>query len=99
MFTSVEGGPILPPQKYRMVRVREEDFERLQDAQRLLQAKGMESIDWGQLIAQNFVRPPGTEEDDDARRAALSAGFVIGLSAAALAVLVAQRLRARESDE
>lgn len=88
-------------QKYRMVRVRESDFLRLQDAQRLLQAKGLEAIDWGQVIAQNFVTPPGTDEGDEARRAALSAGFVIGLAAAALGVLVAQRMRdrSRGSDE
>ncbi|HEV2167022.1 MAG TPA: hypothetical protein VGS23_08655 [Thermoplasmata archaeon] len=82
-------------QKYRMVRVREEDFQRMREAQRLLRDKGLDSIDWTALGEQEFVAPPSVGDSDEARRAALAAGFVIGVGAAALAALIAKRLSER----
>jgi len=75
-----------------MLRVREEDYEKLRQAQRLIQQKGLESIDWDTLRQQSHVKPPSPQTDAATAAAALTLGFVIGVGAAAIAALVAHRL-------
>jgi hypothetical protein len=78
--------------QYKMLRVREEDYDKLREAQRLLQKKGLESVDWKTINDQNWIQPPPIEGDDAAAAIALTLGFVIGVGAAAVAALVAKGL-------
>jgi hypothetical protein len=86
------------PQEYKMLRVREEDYEKLRQAQRLIQQKGLESIDWGELRRQSLVEPPPQGVGTANAAAALTLGFVIGVGAAAIAALVARHLAESEGD-
>jgi len=82
-----------------MVRLREEDFQRLKDAAKLLRSKGLDSLDLNELEAQEFVSPPEAERRSESNpAAAFTWGFVIGLGAAAIATLVAQRLKEQASE-
>jgi hypothetical protein len=79
-----------------MLRVREEDYDRLKALRDLLKAKGLESVNWELLGEQGFVPPPTSSENPDENAAALTWGFVIGAGAAALAYLVFKHLQERE---
>ncbi|MCI4352700.1 MAG: hypothetical protein L3K14_04850 [Thermoplasmata archaeon] len=81
--------------QYKTLRLRKEDYEKLKDVQRLLRRKGTETINWTELREQDTVELPDDDDDDNA--AALTAGFVIGLGAAALAYLVYKGIK--ESQE
>lgn len=78
--------------EYKMLRVREEDYEKLRKVQRLIQQKGLESVDWNALKDQDYVEPPEPAGDASSAVAALTLGFVIGVGAAALAALVAKHV-------
>ena len=78
--------------RYKTLRLREEDFEKLKDVQRFLRRKGTETINWTVLRDQDVVDVPEDDEDDSGD---LAAGVVIGLGAAALAYLVIKGLQAR----
>jgi hypothetical protein len=80
--------------RYKTLRLREEDYEKLKEVQRYLQRKGTESISWEDLREQDVVDLP--EEEDDDGSADLTAGFVIGLGAAALAYLVYKGIKASQ---
>jgi hypothetical protein len=82
----------VPDTKYHMVRVREDDFKRLVDAAKLLQQKGLESVDLERLNEQDFVPAPSSTSDDLAPLAALTLGLVVGIGAAAIGAMVAQYL-------
>jgi hypothetical protein len=87
---------------YKTVRLREGDYKRLKEVQKLLRNKGLESIDWVELRRQNFVEVPEEDEDDSDDSGALTWGFILGLGAAAIAYLVAKNLsqgsKSSESD-
>ncbi len=85
--------------KYKMLRLREEDYGRLKDLQDLLRAKGLETVNWDLLGEQNFVQLPSSGEGEDETAAALTWGFVIGAGAAALAYLVYKGLQERSQAE
>ena len=80
--------------RYKTLRLREEDFEKLKDVQRFLRRKGTDTINWTELRDQDVVDVPG--EDEDESSVDLAAGVVIGLGAAALAYLVVKGLQARQ---
>jgi hypothetical protein len=82
--------------RYKTLRVREEDFEKLKDVQRFLRRKGTDTINWTELRDQDVVDLP--EDDDEDSSGDLAAGVVIGLGAAALAYLVIKGLQARQQE-
>lgn len=79
--------------RYKTLRVREEDYEKLKEAQRYLRRKGTEVIPWGQLQDQEIV---DLDEEEDEDSDDLTTGFVVGLGAAALAYLVYKGLQNRQ---
>jgi hypothetical protein len=85
--------------EYKMLRVREEDYDKLREAQRLLQQKGLDSIDWKALRSQKYVAPPTKDLGGDAAALALTLGFVIGVGAAAVAALVASSLKTEDDED
>lgn len=80
--------------RYKTLRVREEDYEKLKDVQRYLRRKGTEIMPWGKLREQDVVELPEEEDDEDSDD--LTTGFVVGLGAAALAYLVYKGLQNRQ---
>lgn len=80
--------------RYKTLRVREEDYEKLKDVQRYLRRKGTEVMPWGELRDQDVVEVD--EDDDDENSDDLTTGFVVGLGAAALAYLVYKGLQNRK---
>lgn len=80
--------------RYKTLRVREEDYEKLKDVQRYLRRKGTETMPWGALREQDVVELPDEEDEDDSDD--LTTGFVVGLGAAALAYLVYKGLQSRQ---
>lgn len=72
--------------RYKTLRVRQEDYEKLREVAHLLKRKGTESIDWDELRGQDVVEVPGEGEDVEAQD--FTWGFIIGLGAAALAYLL-----------
>lgn len=87
-----------PTPGYRMLRVREEDFERLKEAAELLRKKGFDSVDWSAIEGQDFVAPPKSDRGAGSPAAAFTWGFFVGLGAAAIAALVAQKLKDGEDE-
>jgi hypothetical protein len=73
-------------QRYRTIRLREEDYDRLKEVQSYLVRKGTDSIDWDELRRQNIVDVPNRGDTKD--EANMTIGFVLGLSSAALAYLL-----------
>jgi len=80
--------------RYKTLRVREDDYEKMKEVQRFLRRKGTEIVPWDELRKQDVVDLP--EDDDEADPDDLTAGFILGLGAAALAYLVLRRLRNRQ---
>ncbi len=76
--------------KYKTLRIREEDYEKLRDIQRLLRKKGTDAIDWEALKEQDLLEVPGMEEEED-DEGDLTWGVLVGLGAAALAYLLWKR--------
>lgn len=77
-----------------MIRVPEEDYNRLRSVQLLLLNKGLEAVDWTVLRQQTLVKPPEPPESEDGSTG-LTWGFVIGAGAAALAHLISCGLKER----
>lgn len=80
--------------RYKTLRVREADYEKLKDVQRYLRQKGTDIMPWTELRDQDVVELP--EEDDDEDSDDLTTGFVVGLGAAALAYLAYKALQNRQ---
>lgn len=72
--------------KYRTIRIREEDFQKLKAVQAYLRKKGTENIDWIELKKQNVVEISADEEDEGDNN--LTWSFILGLGAASLAYLI-----------
>lgn len=75
-----------PEQKYKTVRLREEDYNKLKEVQSYLVRKGTDALDWEELQRQNIVDVP--DKSDSESEGALTMGFILGLSTAALAYLL-----------
>ena len=73
-------------QRYRMVRLREEDYQKLKDVQDYLRRKGTDSIDLQELRKQNIVEVP--EEKEGRSKNDIALGLLLGLGAASLAYLI-----------
>lgn len=80
--------------RYKTLRVREEDYERLKGVQRYLRRKGTEVVPWGILGEQEIVDFDDEDEDEDSDD--LTTGFLVGVGAAALAYLVYKGLQNRQ---
>lgn len=80
--------------RYKTLRVREEDYEKLKDVQRFLRRKGTETMPWEELRDQDVVDLSAEEDDEDSDD--LTTGFIVGLGAAALAYLVHKSLQNRQ---
>ncbi len=75
-----------PEQKYKTVRLREGDYNKLKEVQSYLVRKGTDALDWEELQRQNIVDVP--DKSDSESEGALTIGFILGLSTAALAYLL-----------
>ncbi len=73
-------------QRYKTIRLKEEDYNKLKEVQSYLVRKGTDALDWGELQRQNIVDI--SEKSDGESDGTLTLGFVIGLSTAALAYLL-----------
>jgi len=77
---------VSPHAKYRSLRLRDEEYQKIKELQRYLRRKGTDTVNWQELRRQNIVELPDNDEhnsEDD-----LTMGFVLGLGAAALAYLI-----------
>jgi len=72
--------------KYKTLRLREEDYQKIKELQRYLRRKGTDSIDFQELRRQSIVEVADDEGDEVSD--SLTMGFVLGLGAAALAYLL-----------
>jgi ribonuclease PH len=72
--------------KYRSLRLKDEEFQRIKEIQRYLRRKGTDAVDWQELRRQNIIELPDDEAEDS--NDDLTMGFVLGLGAAALAYLI-----------
>jgi len=72
--------------KYRSLRLKDEEYQRIKDIQRYLRRKGTDAVNWQELRRQNIVEIPDDEEENSADD--LTMGVVLGLGAAALAYLI-----------
>jgi len=71
--------------RYRTIRLREEDYKKMKDVQKLLRKKGTDSIDWEELREQDLVDLPDEDEEGSED---FGWGLLVGLGAAALAYLL-----------
>jgi len=67
---------------YKTLRIREEDYQRLKEVQKLLRQRGTNSIKWEELQSQDLVDVPKPDDDDESSD--MTWGILIGLGAAAL---------------
>lgn len=72
--------------RYRSLRLRDDEYQKIKDLQRYLRRKGTDAVDWQELRRQNIVELP--DDDADESNDDLTMGFVLGLGAAALAYLI-----------
>ncbi len=72
--------------KYKTLRLKEDEYQKIKELKRYLRRKGTDSIDLQELRRQNIVDVPVDDEDDSSDD--LTMGFVLGLGAAALAYLL-----------
>ena len=75
-----------PHPKYRTLRLRDEEYQKIKELQRYLRRKGTDSIDLQELRRQNIIDLPDDEDENSEDN--LTLGFVLGLGAAALAYLI-----------
>ncbi len=69
--------------RYRTIRLREEDYRKMKDVQKLLRKKGTDSIDWEELRGgQEVIKLPKEDEEEGED---FTWGLLVGLGAAALA--------------
>jgi len=73
-------------QKYKVIRIKEDEYEKLKEVQAYLRRKGTDSLNWEELNKQNIVDVPDKEEKDEDN--GLTLGFLVGVGAAALAYLI-----------
>jgi len=73
-------------QRYKTIRLKEEDYDKLKEVQTYLRKKGTDSLNWEELKRQNIVEVP--DESDKESGGELTMGAIVGLSAAALAHLL-----------
>ena len=73
--------------KYKTLRLREEDYEKLKEVRRALRKRGTESLDWEELRKQDLIDVPDEDEEDgeDDGSGDFTWGLLVGLGAAALA--------------
>ena len=78
------------PPKYKTIRLKEHDYQKMKEVQKLLRRKGLDSIDWGELKRQDLIEvdDEGDDEDDGEE---FTWGFLIGLGAAALAYFLSKK--------
>jgi hypothetical protein len=72
--------------RYKSLRLKEDEYQRIKDLQRYLRRKGTDTVDWQELRRQNIIELPDDEVEDS--NDDLTMGFVLGLGAAALAYLI-----------
>lgn len=77
---------VTPRAKYRSLRLRDEEYQKIKELQRYLRRKGTDTVNWQELRRQNIVELPDDGEDNSEDD--LTMGFVLGLGAAALAYLI-----------
>src|SRR5207245_2526775 len=66
--------------RYRTIRLREEDYRKMKDVQKLLRKKGTDSIDWEELRdKQDLVDLPDEDEEGNED---FGWGLLVGLGAA-----------------
>lgn len=75
--------------KYKSLRLREEEYQKIKELQKYLRKMGTSSVDLQELRRQNIIDLPDDEDEGFADN--LSLGFVLGLGAAALAYLIWKR--------
>ena len=73
--------------RYKTLRLREEDYEKLKEVRRALRKRGTESLDWEELRKQDLIDVPDEDEEDgeDDGGGDFTWGLLVGLGAAALA--------------
>lgn len=72
--------------RYKTIRLKEDDYNKLREVQSYLMRKGTDALDWEELQKQNIVDIP--DKGDTEAEGALTLGFILGLSTAALAYLL-----------
>jgi len=72
--------------KYKTIRLKEDDYNKLKEVQVYLVRRGTDALDWEELQRQNIVDIP--DKNDTEADGALTMGFILGLSTAALAYLL-----------
>lgn len=72
--------------KYKTVRLKEEDYNKLKEVQAYLRKKGTDALNWEELKRQNIVEVP--DEEDKESGGELTMSLLLGLGAAALAYLL-----------
>ena len=75
-----------PHAKYRSLRLKDEEYQKIKELQRYLRRKGTDTVDLQELRRQNIIELPDDEAGDT--NDDLTLGFVLGLGAAALAYLI-----------
>jgi len=84
---SVRGGTLASQEpKYKTIRLKEEDYNKLKEVQTYLRKKGTDTLNWEELKRQNIVEVP--DEEDKESGGELTMGVLLGLGAAALAYLL-----------
>ena len=72
--------------KYKTIRLKEEDYNKLKEVQTYLRRKGTDALDWEELKRQNIVEVK--IEEDNESSGELTMSTILGLSAAALAYFI-----------
>lgn len=83
---TIRGNMTATHVRYRSLRLRDDEYQKIKDLQRYLRRKGTDAVNWQELRRQNTVELPDDDADDSIDN--LTMGFVIGLGAAALAYLI-----------
>lgn len=84
---SVWGDELVSPEsKYKTIRLKEEDYNKLKEVQTYLRKKGTDTLNLEELKRQNIVEVP--DESDKESGGELTMGIMLGLGAAALAYLL-----------
>jgi hypothetical protein len=73
-------------QKYKVIRLKEDEYEKLKEVQAYLRRKGTDALDWEELNKQSIVEIPNEKQKEEDNE--LTLGFLVGVGAAALAYLI-----------
>jgi len=72
--------------KYKTLRIREEDYDKLREIRRALRRRGTENLDWELLRQQDLIEvPEDSSEEEEEGSGDFTWGLLVGLGAAALA--------------